>query len=607
MKEKINRLNAVIKNYNSGELYIFGAGRNGKELLIDLNSYHVEVSGFIDNNHELKTVHGKGVISFQAFLKSANKNDFVLISCADHNEIEEQMQNAGWENYMYYGDVPDLKEYVIDYDMVQTGKRTCWEKAISWLLAHKIPGGGISYSSKEAAAYPEVTGYLVPTLVSYGYYSEAKDCVKWLLSIQQEDGGFTDLNHTKEFVFDTAQILRGFLCFYEDYEIGTQVINAIVKICDFLYHNMIDAGKGGYIRQYEHDLMIPESILLYTLPPFKKAAELLGREDYLEAIGHCMVFYEGQERFLLTEDLTHFLAYEIEALIDLGMQEKIQGVLEKIWESQMENGAIPSHKNSKWICTPGAAQLALCELKLGKLRHAEKILEWMRKVQLPQGGFFGAYGSDAWYFVDTEIAWAVKYFLDAEKLYIEKYFDWNADDFPEDIERTDMRYQVVLEEAIKLSGNTRIAEVGCGKGRFLRNLLTDGFHGGIDGIDISVNMLSCLPDRIGKIHGRMENIPCEDNIYDFVFCVEALEHSQNMQSAISEMVRILKPGGTLLIIDKDKTYWGLMKCAAWENWIGREELKQCMDQFLINVQVSEVDEKNPYMLVWRGQKFSKEK
>lgn len=43
-----------------------------------------------------------------------------------------------------------------------------------------------------------------------------------------------------------------------------------------------------------------------------------------------------------------------------------------------------------------------------------------------------------------EIAWAVKYYLDAERLYIEKWFDCNTDDFPETIEPTDARYQIVL-------------------------------------------------------------------------------------------------------------------------------------------------------------------
>ena len=115
-------------------------------------------------------------------------------------------------------------------------------------------------------------------------------------------------------------------------------------------------------------------------------------------------------------------------------------------------------------------------------------------------------------------------------------------------------------------------------------------------------MLKFLPDGVKKIHGRMENIPCEDSQYDFVFCVEALEHSQNMQLAVSEMVRILNPGGRLLIIDKDKAYWGLMKCSVWENWIGKEDLQTIIGNYLSDAAVGQVDEKHPYMLFWTGKK-----
>ena len=607
MKKKLIRLNAIMKKKNKGKLYLFGAGQEGKELLKYLKRYNISVEAFIDNNSMLNIVEDKKVISPEQFINYANEEDFVLISCMAYEEIEKQLQTLNWNNYMYYREVPDIKEYIIDYDIVQLGNRTCWEKAIRWLLNHKIPGGGISYSNQEYRAYPEVTGYLIPTLIEYGFYEEAKDCMKWLLSIQEKNGGFRDINNTKEFVFDTAQILRGLLCFYNDVEISTQVRKSIKKACEYLYFNMIDFGKKGYIKQYKENDNIPETILLYTLPPFKKAAKLLKREDYLEAIELCKNFYEKSDEFLRITDLTHFLAYEIEALVDLGEKEKAEGILNELFESQLENGAIPSYKNSNWICTPGVAQIALCELKLGKIEHAEKILEWFRSIQMPYGGFCGSYGLNAEYFLGIEISWAVKYYLDAERLYIEKWFDYNTKDFPEIIDRNDARYQMVIEEVKKISNKenvSKIIEIGCGKGRFLKNIVEDKFLVDIDGLDISENLLNYLPKQVKKIHGRMENIPCESNTYDLVFCIEALEHSQNMQQAIFEMVRVLKPGGKLLIIDKDKAYWGTMQCSVWENWIGKVELKKCMENYLKEVNVKVLDKKYPYMLAWNGKKYN---
>ena len=38
-------------------------------------------------------------------------------------------------------------------------------RALSWIRANHLPGGGIRVESGHRYAYPEVTGYLVPTLL----------------------------------------------------------------------------------------------------------------------------------------------------------------------------------------------------------------------------------------------------------------------------------------------------------------------------------------------------------------------------------------------------------------------------------------------------------
>lgn len=43
------------------------------------------------------------------------------------------------------------------------------------------------------------------------------------------------------------------------------------------------------------------------------------------------------------------------------------------------------------------------------------------------------------------------------------------------------------------------------------------------------------------------NIPCDDETFDFVLCSEVIEHLENPYSAIKELKRIIKSGGTLLI------------------------------------------------------------
>ena len=40
-------------------------------------------------------------------------------------------------------------------------------------------------------------------------------------------------------------------------------------------------------------------------------------------------------------------------------------------------------------------------------------------------------------------------------------------------------------------------------------------------------------------------------MFDAVFCFEVLEHIPDTEKAVAEMARVLKPGGKLLIIDKN--------------------------------------------------------
>lgn len=57
------------------------------------------------------------------------------------------------------------------------------------------------------------------------------------------------------------------------------------------------------------------------------------------------------------------------------------------------------------------------------------------------------------------------------------------------------------------------------------------------------NDASTHPDIVGDIH----KIPLSDNLVDGIICASVLEHIENPHKAISEMYRILKPGGKIFI------------------------------------------------------------
>ena len=79
---------------------------------------------------------------------------------------------------------------------------------------------------------------------------------------------------------------------------------------------VIDKGKKGFKKGYQ-DTSIPESVLLYVLPPLQEAIGLLAMNEKQSLVADCANFYLEQPYTLNKATLTHFLAYEIEALIDI--------------------------------------------------------------------------------------------------------------------------------------------------------------------------------------------------------------------------------------------------------------------------------------------------
>ena len=51
------------------------------------------------------------------------------------------------------------------------------------------------------------------------------------------------------------------------------------------------------------------------------------------------------------------------------------------------------------------------------------------------------------------------------------------------------------------------------------------------------------PDIVGDIH----DLPFEDESFDFVLCTEVLEHVEDPQKAITELYRVLRPGGRCVL------------------------------------------------------------
>jgi len=100
--------------------------------------------------------------------------------------------------------------------------------------------------------------------------------------------------------------------------------------------------------------------------------------------------------------------------------------------------------------------------------------------------------------------------------------------------------------------NKKILDLGCGRGDFLLECHKEKID--VIGIDINPNYIKISKEKIkgngfepNIIQGRGEELPFEDNYFDFVNCVDVLEHTQNPQKVLSEIYRVLKKGGRTFI------------------------------------------------------------
>jgi ubiquinone/menaquinone biosynthesis C-methylase UbiE len=149
--------------------------------------------------------------------------------------------------------------------------------------------------------------------------------------------------------------------------------------------------------------------------------------------------------------------------------------------------------------------------------------------------------------------------------------------FPSTIDPRIQHVRVLLKFFGDLT-DKRVLDVGCGKGRFAR-VLQDQYPGAeIWGLDISEEMLRFVPAGIHTRAGSMTELPFAGSTFDAVYATESLEHAVEIERAVNEMCRVLKPGGKLAIIDKNAEHWGKLKTPAWEKWFKREELVKLLER-----------------------------
>ena len=141
----------------------------------------------------------------------------------------------------------------------------------------------------------------------------------------------------------------------------------------------------------------------------------------------------------------------------------------------------------------------------------------------------------------------------------------------------------------------RVADLGCGEGYL--TIEASRFASRVIAIDRSADVLAraralATRRRVSNVtwkRGDLEKLPIEDGSVDVALFSQALHHAPNPARALVEAVRILAPGGRVLVLDLAEHDQEWVRERFGDRWLGfpREQLARLLeDAGLVEVRVT---------------------
>jgi len=341
--------------------------------------------------------------------------------------------------------------------------------AAAWLTrAQDATGsGGVSayYDLKThtwAAAYPETTGYIIPTFFRYAEFSgqaEYRDralrMAAWESDIQLPDGGVRagtlDAKQIVPTIFNTGQVLLGWLTAWE-HSGEVRFRDSVVRAADWL---VAAQDQDGAWRQFAspfaaHRLNTYNTRVAFalaeagkTLKQFEYTAAAIRNINWALTQMRSNGWLENNDLEDNTRPLTHTIAYSARGILEVGLiagntqfVDAAMRIARSVAASQRCDGALPGRLDaewkpaSRWSCITGNAQMAIIWQRLAQETGdqawrlpAEKANRFNLSVQNldaadpgVRGGIPGSHPIRGGYMAYRFPNWAAKFFMDAVML-----------------------------------------------------------------------------------------------------------------------------------------------------------------------------------------------
>jgi ubiquinone/menaquinone biosynthesis C-methylase UbiE len=117
-------------------------------------------------------------------------------------------------------------------------------------------------------------------------------------------------------------------------------------------------------------------------------------------------------------------------------------------------------------------------------------------------------------------------------------------------------------EGLVLEPHSRVLEIGFGPGLAIKQaaeLTPDGFVAGLEASKVMLgqarrrNRRAISGGRVDLRHGSVSTIPDFGGAFDVVFAVNSLHHWPDVSLGLSEVLRVLSPGGSLIVTEQPRS------------------------------------------------------